>query len=457
MRSRSKTNRTANIEDLYSLRIGSLWSELRQQHISFWFLCLYFLFEYTRPQVVYPALDVLPWGTLTLMLTLVTGLMYKPATSVSNPLSKLIVIFSIIVFLSGLFAFNPSVSWGYKETMLGWVLVYFLTIRIVNTERLLLLFMAAYLLFNLKMAQFGTIIWIKRGFSFDKYGLNGAPGWFQNSGEYAIQMLIYGSLALAFVIALSGYMGRYKKLFLYMLALMGYLAVMGASSRGSQFALAVIAVWFMLKHKNGVKGLMMIALLGTALFYLLPEEQIQRFTVIGEDRSSLQRMAYVKAGLEIIKENPLLGAGYNNWGAYMYHKYPEGVGIGQTIQASHNIYIQAGSELGLLGLACFILMIIYAFYNNANTRKMAKEVDSKLFYHLSFGLDAGLIGYLVAGTFVTVLYYPFFWVQITMIVTLNSIAKNKWLELKEEKKSVAANNAKYARNTNMITQAVRQR
>ena len=44
---------------------------------------------------------------------------------------------------------------------------------------------------------------------------------------------------------------------------------------------------------------------------------------------------------------------------------------------------------------------------------------------MTYGLDMGLVGYLVAGTFVTVFYYPFFWVQIAFIVALHNITKNK--------------------------------
>ena len=428
--SRNKQNQT-DIADIYALKFSALWQELKQQHISFWFLCIYFLFEYTRPQVVYPALDFLPWGSLLLFLTLATAFMNKVKVNNSNPINKLMVVFAIIVTLSGVFAFNSAASWGYKEVMLGWLIVYFLVINIVSTERQLILFIAAYLLFNLKMAQFGAIIWIKRGFSFVDIGLNGAPGWFQNSGEYAIQMVIYGSLALAFIISLSGHLGKYKKRILYMAAIMGYLAVMGASSRGSQFALAIIAVWFVLKQKNGFKGLMVLVALSVALLYLLPDEQMQRFRVIGEDNSSLQRLAYAKAGIEIIKDKPVLGIGYSNWMSYMLYKFPDGIGVGQTIQESHNIFVQAGSELGLVGLLCFLLLALYGFINNARTRRMANLMGNKLFFNLSYGLDAGLIGFLVAGTFVTVLYYPFFWIQITMISMLNTVTRNTWREMKK--------------------------
>jgi hypothetical protein len=32
---------------------------------------------------------------------------------------------------------------------------------------------------------------------------------------------------------------------------------------------------------------------------------------------------------------------------------------------------------------------------------------------MAYGLDGALVSYLIAGFFVTVLYYPFFWVNLT--------------------------------------------
>lgn len=317
-----------------------------------------------------------------------------------------------------------------------WFVVYFLVISIVNTEKRLLLFLLAYCLFNLKMAQHGAIGWAERGFSFASYGLIGSPGWFRNSGEYAIQMLIYGSLAIAIVISLKKYWGRYKKLFFYVAAATGYIAVIGASSRGAQLALAVVGVWFLLKQKNGFKGLLVILLLALVLYYLLPEQQLLRLDNAGSDETSLQRIAYWKFALtSVIPEFPFLGVGYSNWLSYLSFMRPDGIGPMQRNQVCHNIYIQAVSELGFMGLISFIMLIIFSFVNNVKTRVMAKKLDNKFLFNLTYGLDAGLIGYLVAGSFVTVLYYPFFWVQMAMIVALNNIARNlikqKMLQIKK--------------------------
>ena len=423
---RKTRDKKVDLVDLYAMKASALWIALKQEPASLWLLCIYFLFEYVRPQSLYPVIDILPWAQIFLLSTLLFSITDKTVIWVSNVENKLFVLFCFIVILSGMFAFNSSLSLDYWEVMGGWIIVYFLVISIVNTEQRMLLFILAYCLFNLKMAQHGAISWAQRGFSFASFGLIGSPGWFRNSGEYAIQMLIFGPIAVALVISLKEYWGRYKKWILYACAATGYMAVIGASSRGAQIALAVTGLWFLLKQRNGFKGIVALCLIAAALYYILPEEQMQRFREMGDDGSSLQRLEYWNYALNnVIPNYPVLGIGYNNWLAYVWFKVPEGMGPAQTIQAVHNIFLQAASELGITGLIVFLLLVIFAFINNARTRALMKSSESSLIYNLSYALDAGLIGYLVAGSFVTVLYYPFFWIQIAMIVMLNNVAQRE--------------------------------
>lgn len=261
-----------------------------------------------------------------------------------------------------------------------------------------------------------------RGFSFTSWGLIGSPGWFRNSGEFAIQMLIYGPLSLSVVISLKQYWGKYKKLFMYFAVATGFVSIIGASSRGAQLGLLAIGLVFMMKLKGGFKGLIVLMVLSYTLYQFLPEEQIQRFSDMGQDSTSLQRLAYWEVGMDVISDYPVLGIGYFNWLAYVKSIYPEGLGVYGIVQLPHNIYIQVASEQGYSGFIVFIIMVFNAFYMNFKTRKVTKELENRFMFTLSYGLDAGLIGYLVSGMFVTVFYYPYFWMQISMIVALHSVA-----------------------------------
>ena len=426
-RRRLRQNKTVDMAELYAMKPGRLWAALKQEPLSLWMLCVYFFFEYVRPQNLYPALDVLPWGQLAMLGALLTAVMDPTSRSTSNVLNRYMVAFALIIILSGITAFRPALSLDYWTVFGTWFIIYFVSTSVVNTEKRLLLFLLAYCLFNLKMSQHGAIEWAMRGFSFASFGLIGSPGWFKNSGEFAIQMLIFGPLALSIVIALHSYWGKYKKLFLFGLAITGYMAVLGASSRGAQLGMLAVGLWFLLKQRNGFKGLLAMIVIGFLLYHFLPDEQLQRFREMGEDENSLQRLTYWKYALdEVIPDNLVLGLGYHNWLAYLNYVVPEGMGPMEINQESHNIFIQATSELGLIGLTGFLLMILYAFISNARTRKMAEKLDNRLLFYLAHGLDAGLVGYLVAGSFVTVLYYPFFWIQVTMIAMLNNVTRKQY-------------------------------
>jgi putative inorganic carbon (HCO3(-)) transporter len=422
MQSQIKFKNQNDIKGYYSLHFKTLWSGFKQEHASFWFLCIYFLFEYVRPQVLYPALDILPWSFIFLILSVFAAFLDKSVTWVTSPINKLFVFFILIIISSAIFSDYPEVSWAGRNTMLTWVLAYFLVICVVNTERRLLLFLLAYLLLSLKMSQSGVRDWVSRGFSFAGYGLIGSPGWFRNSGEYAIQMLIFGSLALAYVVSFREFWGKYKKWIMFAAASTGYLAVMGASSRGAQLGLAIIMIWGVLKIRGGFKFLILIIALGIALYHLLPEHELERFRSAGTDSTSLQRLAYWRVGIKLAEEHPVLGIGYLNWTPVTNKLYPEGVGPFHQMQVPHSIYIQLAAEMGYTGLICYIFMVLAAFFVNEKTRRLIKNSQANYIAILSYGLDAGLIGFLVAGAFVTVTYYPFFWIQIAMIVMLNNVA-----------------------------------
>jgi hypothetical protein len=88
---------------------------------------------------------------------------------------------------------------------------------------------------------------------------------------------------------------------------------------------------------------------------------------------------------------------------------------------------------------------MFTFVNNFRTRKLSlreegekKEVKMRFVYYMAHGLDGALIGYLASGFFVTVLYYPYFWINLAMTVSLNAIAR-KETEYRMEKVVQVAN------------------
>lgn len=426
MKSRKKSKIVdVSLDDLYALNIRSIWHGFKQESWSFKWLCLYFVFEYVRPASLYPALDVLPWTQLSLLLAIVTAVQDKSVKWVSATGNLLMVLFFIVVLLSSLLAFNPSLSWDKIDIPINWLIVYFLMITVLNTRRRFFLFLLVFLLVNFKMSSHGFISFASRGFAYTKWGVVGPPGWFGDSGDFGIAMLVFTSIAIAFVLALRSRWGKYKKIFSYYPPFTGLMTIIGTSSRGAQLGMVAMGVWFLLKSKNGMKALLIIVAVSSILYSVLPEEMLQEFESAGEDNTSTDRLEHWAFGMEVITSHPILGIGYENWLAYCNFKNPNGLGYKDWCRLPHNTYISAGSELGFTGLFLYLVMAVYMFMLNAKTRSNIDSRGDSLLFYVSHGMDAGLVGYLVASVFFTVLFYPLFWVQLSLTVALNRISKTK--------------------------------
>ena len=173
----------------------------------------------------------------------------------------------------------------------------------------------------------------------------------------------------------------------------------------------------------------MAILIGGVVFSLLPEEQYERFQNIGEDDTSKQRVLYWENGLDMMIEHPISGVGYFNFPAYYNQFYSDdllGMRAKKGAELPHNIFIQVGSELGLFGLCIYVFLIICFF--RMYKRSMAFNVDLPQYLTTLFsGICIGFIGFIIAGQFVSVVYYPFMWVQLALAVALMNLSKAQYL------------------------------
>jgi hypothetical protein len=83
--------------------------------------------------------------------------------------------------------------------------------------------------------------------------------------------------------------------------------------------------------------------------------------------------------------------------------------------------------LGVIGFLLYVLMALFIFRLNARTRSIARQGDNKFIQYMAHGLDGGLVGFLVSTIFFSELFYPNFWVQLSMTVALHAVAKKQLL------------------------------
>ena len=122
----------------------------------------------------------------------------------------------------------------------------------------------------------------------------------------------------------------------------------------------------------------------------------------------------------MIKEHPYLGVGYFNFAPYFGLHHPDELLYGSA-QLPHNIFIQVGTDAGALGLLVYVTLIWRGFASTRAVRRHLKHDKEHWLYKLSYGYDATFFGFLIAGQFVTIGYYPFMWIHLAFVTATENI------------------------------------
>lgn len=410
------------MQDFLSLKVGVIWRSFWQEHFAFIAICGYVFFEYVRPQSIVPAIDILPWSQLFILLAAGGIFLDKEKRSQGSALSALFVVYFFCVLWSIANAYKVSESWRFFDQIYTWLIIYFLLVNIVVTEKRFFIMMLIFIMANAKLAIFGAKTWALRGFSFTSWGLKGPPGYFENSGEYAIEMLITFGVTYFFYHSVKNHVGKYVKYFFAILPISAAMSVLGASSRGAQLALIVQLYFLFLHGKINIRAIVGVVVVAASVYFLIPEEQKARFESAGDDKTSEQRLLYWKNGWEMMKEHPLTGVGYFCFPAYYTDYYPEGM-LYPRAELPHNIFVQVGADLGFIGLFVYLLLIAVAFNTFFKLRATFQAPEDEWKLHFCKGLTLGFLGFLVAGQFVSVVYYPFMWMHLAFMVCLKNTIK----------------------------------
>lgn len=431
-----RKRREVSLQDFYQLKIGAMWRYFTTETLAFWMICAYFFLEYVRPQSIYPALSFLPWTQLAVLGAFIGCFNDKSVKWVSSSINVWLILFFIAILLSSAFAYWPSFAFERLENFYTWLIIYFLIINIVNTEKRFFIFLCIFFLATFKLSLSLSITWAKRGFAFTDWGLSGPPGFFQNSGELAIQMLVFWPLAWAFALYVRPHVSKAKYFILLLMPVTAMMVVLGASSRGAQLALLVQLLLLNASSIFKPKVLIACVVVLSLLWMVLPQEQKDRFQVAGDDRTSIQRLLYWENGVDMMNKHPGLGVGYFNYIPYYERAYHEDM-LYETAELPHNIFIQVGADLGYPALIMYLIMIFYALFKTRSTRKLLHQRTERNFFAFIFSyLNLSVIGFVVAGQFVSVVYYPFLWIHLALFVCAYNIVFSEVLGQNRKAKRV---------------------
>ncbi len=127
--------------------------------------------------------------------------------------------------------------------------------------------------------------------------------------------------------------------------------------------------------------------------------------------SAQGRIGAWEEGLALLKGSPVLGVGYRQFEEY-YHL------------ATHNSYVQCFSELGLLGYAVFLTLLVLTFRELRSLQKIPEgdPADENLRACAS-AIELSLVAFLVCCYFAARAYVPMLYWLLGMAAALGDIAR----------------------------------
>lgn len=136
------------------------------------------------------------------------------------------------------------------------------------------------------------------------------------------------------------------------------------------------------------------------------------------DSSNNFRINVWMSVIEMIKDRPILGIGPGN---VVFNKiYPLYQRPRFSALSAYSIFLEVAVETGLIGLTCFLWLLLVTFSQGWTQLNRLREVSSRQAFWL-MGAIASLIGLMGQGMFDTVLYRPeintLWWLMIALIAS----------------------------------------
>jgi len=393
----------------------------------FLIVLLYFFVDFARPQSWFPPLGLLKPGVIALgggLLTLLVRreLLYVPARA------KLMGAFLVLMAIGTPFATNRY--WAFLATKDFALFLFGAVIPLmsfVNTYSRLQRLITAVILIHIPLALYGI--------THSGFGIGSFLG-DENDFCLAVNIIIpYVFFSFYFN------QGALRKFSLLLVLGLLLLAITSTMSRGGFLGLIAVAIYCWMASSKKLASLVLIVVVSVPVLALVPQSYWNEMRTIQtsteNDDTGAQRLYYWNIAWEMFRDYPVVGVGPTN---YQYNSFtyesPDQQARGLNVwgRAAHSLYFTLLSELGIVGIVIVVSLVVLNFRENRAVRRLYKALLAsgntppdrlQQFYILNVltrANDAAMVAYLVTGAFLSVLYYPHFWLQIGIGIAIKRAA-----------------------------------
>jgi O-antigen ligase len=389
--------------------------------LAFFASVLYVIVNYVRPQERYDWLQGVPLGQFTVGLMLMGALISRTGVALGGPVGAWTLVFMGWALVGVLFSNSPADAITIYWNNIKIVGTYFLIVAAIQSQRQLYVFILFALLVYFLHTNFGFRDWVMSGFSAAARGMYVGSGFLANPNDYGAALAAFWGLSLLLATRDSGrVLGRIPVKWLHVINTALFLiAVLTSSSRGAALGVASGAAYFVAFFTAGsLKKKLTWVLVGVVVIYIFfalqSEGQSERFSHMGteEDASAQDRFRTWGVAWEVFLDHPFLGVGTGQFlpAANFYYSGEE------RIYVQHNIFLQALTEMGAPGLFLLLLLILAFFKIQRTTLRRLSQQPARdpVLEAIVIGTNVSMVSFLVAGQFITVLFYPFMWLLLTI-------------------------------------------
>lgn len=392
---------------------------------------LYLFFEFGRPQEILPAIGSLHLpGVLTALLAL--ALCASGRFSLSDTPTALFAALLALMALHIPIALNNYWALETARSMFGTFIAYLAVIAYADSLARIGTLVTAWLATHVYLAVIGIV-----------QGGHGVGGFLGDENDFAMALTM--AIPFAFFLALA-HRRRRDQIAYYSLILLFAAATVLTNSRGGFIALAGTGVYCWLRSSAKAASAALVALSVLFIAYVAPStywSEIQTIQQGTQDPTAEDRIYQWKIGWKMFVDNPIMGVGQGNF-PYEFRRYEVEGGFSHGLhgrsragRAAHSLYFTLLPELGLLGIALWLLILYHFFRETRLTRHLigacgpprsgaspplprarGRLTELEKAFHLTMALEASAVAYLISGLFLSVLYYPTPWLLLGFAVTL---------------------------------------
>lgn len=379
----------------------------------FFGLLLVFCFEYLRPGNYVSALGILN----TAVPVAVFSLSWFAKGSAANidilkdRNGRLLLFFLFLIVLSVLTAEVTYPAFDKFKAVFGYILLFFMIAKLLTSvQQFRTLFGLLILIHVILLILNPDVVLQPETRSY----LSGTT--FLNDGnDFGWSLSIVIPMCLFFI---QEERKLWKKVIYITALVMLLLALIGTQSRGATLALAAIILYQWVRSRKKVKGFVgIILLIGTILAYA-PSAYFSRMETITdyENESSAQaRLTIWGTAIRMANDHPFLGVGAGSFPTAYGTKYRPAGATATSLpwQNAHSMYFMLLGELGYPGL---LFILAFFFLNWRANQQRIREISqyrsplAETHRRLLVCIDSSLIGFAVAGAFLSGIYYPHLYV-----------------------------------------------